>query len=438
MTGYLLAAEGLTTLWVVLCLFFTIHLISRGRRDSLLFVLLVFLGTYGITFSLDLFLGMPEYSQQPVFFYAGRDEITRFLYCVFLWITPVVWFSMLHRRSYNREQKAQTGKVELTVFLVMMVLPFVLVAAAPSPLAYLHYARIALGQNVSDSVLRYHSIVAAACMGSIIAIGGIIATASDWKLGLLATLPFLALANYLGGKRFSVAFSVVLLLYVLWQRAALTGRKLRWSVVGALLCVGAFSYMYEGAVRHVGANQRTAYDFYDDLRVDFGRDSRVQTAIFAELNPTYQILDYRGESFLFCLLAPIPRTWWSGKPYPYSVYFTSAMLGRHEAAELGWGMTTGFLDESIANLSWLGILSGPVLIGLFCRYGDSFSHPFMRVLTGLIGALLLTLQIPAFFSVIFLWLFFVLRHKLLIAQVARGLQVDRLRLRQTTSYRSAI
>ena len=46
---------------------------------------------------------------------------------------------------------------------------------------------------------------------------------------------------------------------------------------------------------------------------------------------------------------------WEDKPYPYAVYFTSAMYYA-PIEDRGWGMTTSIYDELIANFGILGII----------------------------------------------------------------------------------
>jgi hypothetical protein len=145
------------------------------------------------------------------------------------------------------------------------------------------------------------------------------------------------------------------------------------------------------------------------FRIDFGRDNGIRLAIFSELNPEYlQILEYRGQSVLFNLTFFVPRSVWPDKPWPYSVYSTAAVFNLRPDY-LGWGVTTSWLEEAIANFSWLGFLLGPLLITLVARIGDSTGEPVVSFLTKLVVSLLLTVQLAAWIYLALLWVGALLR-----------------------------
>ena len=66
-------------------------------------------------------------------------------------------------------------------------------------------------------------------------------------------------------------------------------------------------------------------------------------------------------------------------------------------------MTTSWLDEAIANFSWLGMLLGPLVPGLVCAIGDRRRSSGARSLTLLVASLLLTVNLVAFMSIAVLW-----------------------------------
>jgi hypothetical protein len=212
---------------------------------------------------------------------------------------------------------------------------------------------------------------------------------------------------WLNGKRAIVAIALCLFGYALWSRGLLAGRRLQVAIAGGALALLAFSLTYQRTFRDsdVTGSWSGGDTAYEGTRVDFFRDDRIRLTLFAELHPDeMQILDSRGQSLLFYSTFFVPRSLWSGKPWPYSTYFTSAALGIHPARPLGWGMTTSWLEEAVANLGWVGLLVAPLSLLIICRMGDAFRWPPIRMLTALVAVLLLTVQLIAFMPLFILWL----------------------------------
>jgi hypothetical protein len=168
-----------------------------------------------------------------------------------------------------------------------------------------------------------------------------------------------------------------------------------------------FSVQYQTQVRFMDSPFRAggARELYDNLRIDFFRDNRVEMAVYATLEPELmQIVEYPGQTLLFDALFFVPRSVWPDKPWPYAVYFTSAMLNIFPPRSIGWGMTTSWLDEMVSNFGFVGMLVAPLsLLGL-CRLGDSFRWPTLSLLTSLVVVLFLALQLSAFLAVFLLWI----------------------------------
>jgi len=215
--------------------------------------------------------------------------------------------------------------------------------------------------------------------------------------------PFLISSIWMNGKRTTVCLMIVLLIYTLWRKRVLRPAKL---VTVGLLLAGSmmlFSSLYQHVFRYDMLEIEDWEQVYHNARVDYGRDDITKLAIYAELYPKkLEILDYPFQSFVYTAAMFVPREWWSDKPWPYAVYATSAMLNI-PTQYVGWGMTTGILDEMIANVGWLGFLLGPLVITWICRVGDSYQTPIIQLLTILVGSLMLVLQISAFAPILFFW-----------------------------------
>ena len=216
--------------------------------------------------------------------------------------------------------------------------------------------------------------------------------------------PFLLNSVWMNGKRAIVALIVVLVVYTLWKKNVL---RLMNLLLVSVVCTGmmlVFSSLYQQAFRYDMLQIDDWDQVYHNMRVDMGRDDVTKMAIYAELYPDkLEILDYPFQSFLFTATMYVPREWWSDKPWPYAVYATSALL-QIPSQYVGWSMTTGILDETIANVGWLGLLLGPLIISWIARMGDRNQTTIIQLLTVIVGSLMLVLQIAAFISIFLLWL----------------------------------
>jgi hypothetical protein len=111
----------------------------------------------------------------------------------------------------------------------------------------------------------------------------------------------------------------------------------------------------------------------------------------------------------------INRDNWEDKPYPYAVYFTSALVGLKEPQNIGWAMTNFNFDELLSNFSWIGIFLAPFIINRFCKFMVKRAMIYhwqgeFLLLAILLSVLAIAVQISAFF------VFYILLVVLLIIQ----------------------
>jgi uncharacterized membrane protein YvlD (DUF360 family) len=296
----------------------------------------------------------------------------------------------------------------------MLLLPVSLLLA-PRPELFLEYATALRDPTAQGSVL-YYLVIALVAVLAIIAAVLVLVARSTRPIERVFALPLLALAVWTHGKRSSVALGALLLLYLLWMRGSLRGTRFIAVALSVAVGLGVFSYLYQTRVRDVrveeqGLRSRQASRFYVNLRIDYGRDAVIKQAIYGELHPErLTILDHRGQSLVFYGLFWVPRSVWPGKPFPYAVYVTAAMM-RAPVRDYRWGITTSVLDEAIANFGWLGMLIGPLVPARVCAIGDRRRSPFVAILTVTIASLLIVLHAAAFIPLILLWLLLVWRTR---------------------------
>jgi hypothetical protein len=271
---------------------------------------------------------------------------------------------------------------------------------APNPMAYSQYAAVIRG-TFSPEQMAYHSVLTTFTLVSAISGAALLFCQHRLPLTCAYVLFFAVLVAWLDGKRAVILIMGVMYGVALWSRGVLKQRALLFAggLFACAFCLFSFSYQSEiREFRSVDTGKQ-----YDNIRLDYGRDHVIRSTLYAELHAdSPPILEYRMQSLLFDAAMLVPRTWWPEKPWPYAVYATAAAF-RLPVRFLGWGVTTSWLEEAIANLGWFGLLAGPLLLAWICRIGESSKDTIARLLTILIGSLLLAVQAVAFAPVIAIW-----------------------------------
>lgn len=401
------------TYWMVR----SVHALARGDRRTILFVQLVFYFFFAVPGLLDLVIGAPAYTYQRGFVMSQFDHTTNLIYLLYVAVVPVVFEIVGGRPSatLGAVTSMRLGRTaRLIAWAALLGLPLVL-AMAPRPMEYLHYARFIAHQI--EGADQYNVFVV--LWATLVVISAVLIISAEGSLAIerAAATPFLMIAIWVHGKRSIVAVALFLILYILWMRGALRGRRFIGALLVVGLVLGTFSRVYQNNVREIGENSRIrergfeSSEDYVNYRIDYGRDGVGKQTIYAELHPDeIRILEYRGQSLLFDLAILVPRSVWPGKPYPYPTYVTSAMFG-FDPTDMGWGVTTSWLEEAIANLSWFGLIAGPVVPALICRIGDRRRSMLVGILTVTIGSFLLVLSLVAFFPMFALWVILNVRRQ---------------------------
>ena len=218
----------------------------------------------------------------------------------------------------------------------------------------------------------------------------------------LITFPFVLIAVYLMGKRAIGALYLVLLSQRLWDLNLL--QKARMPIYGviALVFFALFATGYQTVVRNISSSTLSRDLYYENQRLDYGRDHTLRAAIFAELHQE-PILSYRGQATIFDLTFAVPRSVWPEKPFPYGNYMTSYALGIPPQLN-GWTFTTSIFDEAIANYGWLGMLTAPLFMGLLCRLADGNNTILFRSLGYIVCLMFMAVQLSAFMGLFLIWL----------------------------------
>lgn len=401
-----------TFVWLAGWAIFAFVRIGRGSRKAILFPILTLFIFFGIPLALDVFDEMPGYSQQPGFYLATRDFTTSILYCVYISAVPPLWWLLAGRSpelSPSGDLMSMLASRRLMrwlepVLYFLVVSPLVVIMLAPDPMVYTTYGAAAQ-ELFSERAADYNAYTSLATFLSVVSAAGLLLSRPRVKIGhLLFIVPWVLLSMWAQGKRSIVAMVLVFAIYVAWEKGSLRRERLLLGTAAAVVVLVLFSDIYQSSIRLASMNQTDPLIRYANARVDFGRDAVTKLAIYAELYPEkVRILQHRGQSFLFDLTIYVPRTMWANKPWPYAVYVTAAMLLMPTAEPLTWGVTTSILEEAIANVGWLGMLLGPLVIVGLCRTGERARNVLVTALTILVACLFLVLHFAAIAPMFLAW-----------------------------------
>jgi oligosaccharide repeat unit polymerase len=395
------ASELFVFVWLLLWTIKAGYSIFSSGKHSVSFVILTHFVFCGIPAILDLLIAPPIYITYPSF-QAMQDPTTNIVYAVYVSGCPVLWWRYGRCRALQPQRDIQSPKTPVPrrlprrfrfLLYLFAVGPLLAFFCAPDKSIYSTYGGL-INSTMTDEMVHFQTIISGATIMSVFAVAGIIAISKRPWLMSAACLPVIFVSIWLNGKRHIVLLAIVLLLITFWDRKVLSGWKLLIVCFAAIAGFGWFSYSYQTSIRSM--NVVGALKQYDDFRIDYGRDHGIKYAIYCELHPEQpSILQYRGESILFDLVSFVPRSLWPDKPWPYAVYATAADLGI-QPESLGWGITTSWLDEAIANFGWIGMAIGPLSLAFVCRLGDSRRTKVTQFLTIAVSCLMLAVQFSAF------------------------------------------
>lgn len=400
----LLILDGFTFLCLLRWAVTALQNICSDNRRAVSFLILVFFVFYGIPIALNLTLGTPEYSSTPGFRDGADSESVAAIYDLFVLACPAFWWwtARSARKSKNHVAALAGQKSEPALWLLLCS-PAIALIFAPEPRLYLSYA-VVLRETLSPAASSFHGIMGGLSIIALVAGSGLLLVRRNFSRTFLLILPLITLAIWVQGKRSIVALALALIWAAAWMRGYLTRSRLVGLGTASLIIFVGYVAWYQTSYRPAAVADSGSV--YENLRIDFGRDHNLKAAILCELSPDAEpILEYRGESILFYLTMYVPRSFWPDKPWPYAVYLTSHAIER-EPTDLGWGLTTSFLDESIANFGWFGLLLGPATFAFVCRICDHSPDPLVKVAGVLLACLLMTVELVAFAPLAIAWVLY--------------------------------
>src|SRR5689334_21807876 len=141
----------LTSAWLALWALNGIVGLSRGRRSSILALYVIHFAFCGLPILLDVLIGQPTYRRFPGFVLATQDSEVVILYCVYVSLTPIIWW-LVGRGAPQSEGEPTVSEIVLpaatsgwlaAVPYIFLISPLIALAFAPNPAIYLTYGWVA-------------------------------------------------------------------------------------------------------------------------------------------------------------------------------------------------------------------------------------------------------------------------------------------------------
>jgi len=371
---------------------------------------IVFFIIFVVPILLDMSNGIPQYSLFPIFYEVSSNSGTNILYSFFLVFGS--WYFWIFRGKETIDLgRIALGKNFDILLIITTILPnLYFLLFFENKQKYYDYGGAAI-RDFNELEAFHHMIISSLTILSVIICGYLISKYFKKSIVMIVFLLVITFLDFwLNGKRAIVIFFIAS--YSLFIFLKYKSLKSILSILCLCFCFGIYTNWYQSNVREFDATA-SFNEKYENLRVDYFRDQRVKMAIYAEIYPErVKILAYRGQSFLMLMTFYIPRDMWPEKPLTYAQYFTSAMYNM-EPASLGWGMTTTFFDESIANLSWFGLIFPFIFFSLFINEVKKTGSNFFIIYSTILILIMMTVQILAFIILFLFWFFWFIKLRFL-------------------------
>lgn len=192
------------------------------------------------------------------------------------------------------------------------------------------------------------------------------------------------------GKRYIIAETLILCVYVLSMTGKLQGRKfikcLFLVASGVLgLCV-AYGIVIKGNFTGI----------VDYLAVDFSRQYTLVYQIFSK-NIERQISIYKWDAIIYILAWWIPRVLWPTKPYGFVNQLTISLTSEMDPIlkNMGWATTCSIFSDLFDSFSYIGLLMGILIFVWILDKANKTSKPHQKIFLMYLSIKLVTVQISS-------------------------------------------
>lgn len=190
------------------------------------------------------------------------------------------------------------------------------------------------------------------------------------------------------GKRYIVAETLAMSLYVLGIVGVINGKKIiRYLLEGGVLMVG-LGYLYGVYFKQ---NVDTLIDY---VNVDFSRQYTLVYQFYCDqIGRQISVNKFDGITYLLTFF--VPRFMWLNKPYPFVNYLTLSLVGQDhvEFVNAGWATTCSVFSDLFDSFKFWGLALGIFLFVKLFRVINKERRPHFKVIWIYFVVKLLTVQI---------------------------------------------
>lgn len=348
-------------------------------------------------------------------YYAMIDGTTCWIYDVFCCITSTILLNLANKYS-KYTMRITLGDImsknsTLSVFFfILMFSPLVGVIIAPDPSVYTYFSYFyTQSYNPMGVEYLYHGHVM--LYFNYLAFFAIICyyfQKSDTKFGSYASFVASCLLVWVDGKRGFLAFLIVGVLFIDFIRQKKTNTRL---IRKSIVLIGVFLAYF---VVYSNLTEKHSDDsFYPMYNAYFSREAEVKLAIYSRLPWNTKMLPYDGASLLYNMIAFVPRSFWSAKPYGFFNYLTAyAYYGSGETFLTYSNYQVNIWSEFIANMGIIGYFCSLLFLGWIIKKSERTTNKLLNIIGGLFCLMYLFLGFEMLVMLSFyLWIYLLIRHR---------------------------
>lgn len=370
---------------VVLCSLNCLHSLSnlyRGKKTFQHYFYLLFYFFYVGPVILRIFFPEHQYTDFWKANAAMNDPLSNILYYIF-----ALAFSHVIMRSGKKTVPAAPyrltyNKLFIEVCTFIMIAVFLL-TVAQNGTSLLRYAEPA-GRNIHEDLIGCGTICYLVLLGCQKHL-------SKSRL-LIVTLLEVSFFWFVG-KRYIVAETVILGIYILSITGQLNGKKFIRALIFGGGGILLFCVIYAWLMK-----RRHFVSILNYFMVDMSRQYTLVYQFYSSIIDR-QISINRFDAVKWILTFWIPRSLWSEKPYPFVNQLTYSLIGYNELATLynvGWATTCSVFSDLFDSFSWFGIALGFWLFTKLFQAVNQTRKPHYKVLLIYLCIRLLTVQLSSY------------------------------------------
>jgi hypothetical protein len=309
------------------------------------------------------------------------------------------------RASATKPRPSYDPHVARWFWLLLSFLPLLVILGAPNPDVYRHFAAAIGEQGFGQPFYTGGSAPTAESSYQIYVTGSTYVSSIGLALWLLRRkspkafllVPPIALMDFwIEGKRNIIALIAIQTVFALaGSRGLITRRAFYKGAIAALIVLAGVV----GVAEWYEQTYRSTVTSKEVFKVDFGRTDVLRLAIAGQIEPGVpRPLEFIGQSVVLYPEQVLDRISHQ-RPISYEDRVTSIAIEEQIQPTHG-AITTSILSEAIDNFGLLGILIGPIILGLLIRLAGGIGDPLLRLIVALFGALLIVTNLVATFPII--------------------------------------